>query len=80
MNYHYDNAQNNYASNTDSGNYYSYTYITNNILDSFNTRHKNSHNGHGRGAVGCLLPLLVLVLPVLALLWVVYSLLSSVLT
>ncbi len=74
----YENAHDNYAAN--SGNSYSYTYITNNIVDSFNTKHKNSHNGHGRGALGCLLPVLVLVLPVLALFWFVFSLLSSWLT
>jgi hypothetical protein len=74
----YENAHD--ITTRDSGNYYSYTYITNNIADSFNTKQRNSHNGHGRGAVGCLLPVLLLVVPVLALLWFVYSLLSSFLT
>ncbi|MCE7982516.1 MAG: hypothetical protein DYG89_15095 [Caldilinea sp. CFX5] len=74
----YENAHD--ITNSNSGNYYSYTYVTNHITDSFNTKHKNSHNGHGRGAVGCLLPVLVIVLPALALLWFAFSLLASVLT
>lgn len=69
-------------SNDNNGNSYSYsyTYITNQITDSFNTRHKNSHNGHGRGAVGCLLPVVLVLAPIGLLLWFVFSLLGSWLT
>lgn len=59
---HYENAHD--VTTSDSGNYYSYTYITNQISDSFNTKQKNSHNGHGRASgAGCLVPLLLGLIP-----------------
>lgn len=51
---------NSYSNN--SGNSYTYTYVTNNITHSFNSTH--SHNGGARGC-GLLLPLLLVVLPVI---------------
>lgn len=63
---HFENAHDVTASySSDSGN--SYTYVTNYITDSFNTKQKHSHNGHGRASGGCalLLPLLVVAMPLI---------------
>lgn len=49
----------------DSGNYHSVTYVTNHITDSFNTKHKNSHNGHGRGGCAVVGALLLAAVPVI---------------
>lgn len=57
----FENSDNNQGNSY----HYSYTYVTNHISDSFNTRHKNSHNGHGRGGMAILIPLIVLALPVI---------------
>jgi hypothetical protein len=58
----FENSDNNQGNSY----HYSYTYITNHISDSFNTTHKNSHNGHGRASgCGLLLPLALVALPVI---------------
>jgi len=68
------------ASYNNSGNSYSYTYITNNITESFNTTQTNSHNGHARGGwCGIVAILLGLGIPAAVLLFIL-SVLSEVLT
>ncbi len=64
-----------------NGNSYSYTYITNHIAvrDSFNV--SNSHNGHGRvRGGGCLVGLLVLLLPALLTIYMLFDVLAGWLT
>ena len=68
-------------SDGNNGNSYSYTYVTNHISvrDSFNV--SNSHNGHGRvRGGGCLIGLLVAVLPALLAIYMLFDAIAGWLT